>query len=344
MAQADPHDQQQQSPYQQQGPHQQQGPQQQGPQQETPQTKPPADRNDPNDKNAQYQLDTAVAKKQSDLYEQDKGVVEQRYKALKAAQDGYAAARKEQAAAWEELVRKRDRIKAALDCKLGESRRTELEHCWSKNTSDTLPPEQQEKCDTPDTAYCAGLPRDVEQLGQRIGEITDRAAAAKRCVTFADATYDRLVKLPAELAGAIKKLTGRAVELEQAVCAQSGSDDERNYVLYLQLSDDIDQLDADRAEPTAYGLKLRYWFAKLIDWREVSFCLQTTIFRYETWQRLRTEALKARRDNLVAVVLEECRHEPDDTGGDPGQSPPEPTPQQPCGSSTGGGYRASNQA
>ena len=333
MAQADPHHQQQQSP-------QQEVVEQQ--QQQTSQTKPPADQNDPNDKYARFRLETAVAKKYSDLYEQDKGAVEQRYKALKTAQDGYAAAKKDQTVAWEELLRKRDRIKAALDCKLDESRRTELEHCWSENTLATRPPEQQEHCDTPDMAYCTGLPRDFDGLKKKIGEIRDRATAAARCVAFTDATFDRLVKLPTELAGAIKKLTGRAIELEQAVCAQTG-DDERNYVLYLQLRDDIEQLSGDRLPtPTAYGLQLRNWFANLIDWREVSFCLQTTIFRYETWQGLKAEALQARRDNLVAVVLEECQ--PEHPGEPAPRQPSDPAPQQPCGPATGGGYRAPNQA
>jgi hypothetical protein len=251
---------------------------------------------DPSGPFTRYLIDVAVAKKKSDLYAEDLTLVQPRYDKLKNAQTLYAEAKKAQANAFHELKQRVERIRENLHCALDEAKRKELYECWKELLDDTRPPYETVDCRPIDRQNPHDLPKDMQAL-------TDLLDTALKCRNRADKKFDKLIKLPEDLATTITDLAARATQLEQAVCTAPKEDLRRHYVEYLELRKDFEALEHNWIDATEYGCKLKRYFRALLRRHRLIIAINVAIERINQYIA-KEEAEKAeKKSHLIDFVL-----------------------------------------
>jgi len=250
-----------------------------------------------------YLIDSAVAKKTSDLYADDVKVVQPRYDKLKGAQTRYADAKKAQQNAFQELKQRLHRIKENLHCSLKDSERDELINCWRELLDETRPPYDSVNCRPIDSQDPCDLPEGRPAL-------TDLLAAAVKCASRADQRFDWLIKLPDDLPTTISGLADRATALEQAVVTATKEQLRRDYVEYLELHKDFEALEAEWTDPTQYGCKLKRIFWALLKRHILVIAISAAIERLDQYDAREEAEKEEKKNNLIDFVLECAAPEP----------------------------------
>jgi hypothetical protein len=251
----------------------------------------------------EFRVAAAKAEKSAALYAEHRSTLAPWFGKIDGAAGRYdekwTASRK----AWDDLACRLERIGKVLTQAIGEDARTALDACW--DNENPTQPATVPACTETDAVQCdeCGAHRDLTELAT----YQQQAETAKECATTRGAAFTALADLPDSLPAAVKALDGRAGKLDDAMGAP-GHDPRRSYVLFRQLTADVDalaaMLDRKADNPSAqYARRLDELFDQLLRTHRTWVCLALVAHELETRRAIDQELKAARATDIVDIVL-----------------------------------------